>query len=66
MIIRFSQELNVSSDEILLLDSNDKGETSKISLKVLKRAVEIEKLPTGEQKALFKTIDKYIKVEDKE
>lgn len=59
MIIRFALALKTSSDEILGLDKKLPSDETP-SLKFMKRLKLIEKLPESDQKALLKTIDKYI------
>jgi transcriptional regulator with XRE-family HTH domain len=59
-IIKLAQALFVSTDELLgVKDTPSAG--SKISLKTIRRLKKIEELPTSQQKALFKTIDTFLK-----
>lgn len=58
MIIRFAQALQVSTDQIL--GFNGEPVENSNSLKLMRRLREIEKLSESDQKALLKTIDKYI------
>jgi transcriptional regulator with XRE-family HTH domain len=59
MLTRISLALKVSADILLGLEKKnlDDGQPS---LRILKRLNLIEKLPVSEQKALLKTIDKYL------
>ncbi len=65
VIVRFAQALHVTTDELLgLKDSATAG--TKPSLKTLRRLKKIEELPPSQQKALFKTIDNFLKGAEKE
>ena len=57
MIIRFALALGVSSDEILGLV---KIQRTTGSLKLMRRVQQIENMAPSDQKALLRTIDKYI------
>jgi transcriptional regulator with XRE-family HTH domain len=60
MVVRFAKALDVSSDELLGLDTaTNRGK--KLSLKILRRLNKIEDLPAAQQKVLFKTIDTFLK-----
>jgi transcriptional regulator with XRE-family HTH domain len=60
VIVRFAQALRVTTDELLgLKDSPSTG--TKTSLKTLRRLKKIDELPPSQQKALFKTIDNFLK-----
>ncbi len=59
MIVRFAKALNVSSDTILGIQDDDSDGYSP-SLKIMRRLREIENMAPSDQKALLKTIDKYI------
>lgn len=62
IIIRFAFALDVSTDELLgVKPSKDNGDNP--SLKIQRRMKKIEELPAGQQKALLKTIDTYLKAE---
>lgn len=72
MAVRFAVALEVSTDELLGLHSqNGKGKVSsksngrKASRKVLRRLEQIEDLPTNQQAVLLKTIDTFIKAAGK-
>lgn len=58
MIIRFAIALEVSTDKILGLDAE--AFDSAPSLKIMRRLKKIEELSDSDQKALLKTIDKFI------
>ena len=60
MIIRLALALEVSADELLGIKAS-KGNGKKPALKILRRMKQIETLPESQQKALFKTIDNFIK-----
>ncbi|OGQ81465.1 MAG: hypothetical protein A2289_26255 [Deltaproteobacteria bacterium RIFOXYA12_FULL_58_15] len=60
MVLKIAQRLELSTDELLghLAKGADKPI---ISRKLLKRVVEIEKLPRRDQDALLRTIDAFLK-----
>jgi transcriptional regulator with XRE-family HTH domain len=60
MISRFSQALDIASDELLGLKPS-KGKGSEPSLKILRRLKKIEDLPSTQQKFILKTIDSLLK-----
>jgi len=62
IIIRFAFALDVSTDELLGVKPS-KGNGDNPSLKIQRRMKKIEELPAGQQKALLKTIDTYLKAE---
>jgi hypothetical protein len=64
MIIRFALAYEITTDELLGLKIS-KNTGSKPSLKILRRLKKIEALPPPQQKALFNTIDTYIKAAEK-
>lgn len=57
MLLRFSEALKVSADDILGLRPNKKERRPSPSLRILKRVQKIEKLPPSQQKAILKTLD---------
>ncbi len=57
MLLRFSEALKVSADDILGLRPNKKERMPSPSLRILKRVQKIEKLPPSQQKAILKTLD---------
>jgi len=59
MIIRLSQSLEVSADEILGISK--KVPTPPTNLKIIQRMKKIESLPSVDQRALLKTIDNALK-----
>jgi hypothetical protein len=72
MAVRFAIALEVSTDELLGLNSGNgdgkgkvKSEGKKPSRKVLRRLEKIEQLPTNQQAVLLKTIDTFIKAATK-
>jgi transcriptional regulator with XRE-family HTH domain len=65
VIVRFAHALNVTTDELLGLTVSPTAGT-KPSLKTLRRLNRIENLPPSQQKALFKTIDNFLKGAEKE
>jgi len=65
VIVRFAHALNVTTDELLGLTVSPTAGT-KPSLKTLRRLKKIEELPPSQQKALFKTIDNFLKGAEKE
>ena len=72
MAVRFAIALEVSTDELLGLNSANgggkskaKSEGKKPSRKVLRRLEKIESLPTTQQTVLLKTIDTFIKAATK-
>ena len=65
MVIHFALALKVGTDRLLGLSSVDES-YEPISPILFRKMKEIEKLPPSEKRALMKTIDKYIKAEDKE
>lgn len=60
VIIRFAQALEVTADELLGMKKTSTTGT-KPSLKTLRRLKKIEELPASQQKALFQTIDTFLK-----
>jgi len=60
MIIRFSQALEVSTDE-LLGTKPLKDKDHRLSLKLLRRMRKIEDLPAAKQKILLQNIDMFLK-----
>jgi transcriptional regulator with XRE-family HTH domain len=60
VIVRFARALDVTVDELLGLKESPTAGT-KPSLKTLRRLKRIESLPPSQQKALFKTIDNFLK-----
>lgn len=60
MVIRFAIALDVRTDELLGINNSVKDDYSP-SLKVVKRWKKIEALPKSKQRALFETIDNFIK-----
>jgi transcriptional regulator with XRE-family HTH domain len=60
LIIRFAVALNVSSDELLGI-KNHKSAAPAISLRLMKRLAQIEKLPEPKKKHIIRTIDDSIK-----
>jgi transcriptional regulator with XRE-family HTH domain len=64
MIVRFSQALEVTTDELLGLKESGR-EADKPDLKIARRMKKIEKLPPSQQKTLLKTIDTFIKAAEK-
>lgn len=70
MAVRFAMAFEVSTDELLGLQSgNEKKQTKsngrKASRRVLRRLEKIESLPTHQQTVLLKTIDTFIKAAGK-
>lgn len=72
MAVRFAIALEVSTDELLGLQSQTgngkkqaKSNGRKASRKVLRRLEQIEDLPTNQQTVLLKTIDTFIKAAGK-
>jgi len=61
---KLSISLEVTTDELLGL-KNNKSKTRKPSLKIMRRLQKIEELPLSKQKALFITIDNFLKAEEK-
>ena len=59
MIIRLATALDVDANRILGMDTNNSSGSSP-SLKIMRRLQAIEKLTLTDQKALLRTIDKYI------
>ena len=59
MIIQFASALKVNFNAILGIQNNKSFNYSP-SLKLMKRLKKIENMSPSDQKALFKTIDKYI------
>jgi len=64
MVSRFALALEVTSDQLLGLNNNRKN-SDKLSLKILRRSKKIEALPPGQQKTLLKTIDTFLKGAEK-
>ena len=64
VIVRFSLALNVSTDELLGLQSHDGDPLP--SLRLMKRLQKIERLPLAQQKALLKNIDMFLKASETE
>jgi transcriptional regulator with XRE-family HTH domain len=62
MAIRFAQGLGVTMDD--LLQPAGPKTTRKPSRKVLRRLEQIEKLPTGQQATLLRTIDTFLENAD--
>ena len=62
MVIRFSQALDLSTDELLLgvKASQKKSAHGKLSLKLVRRLQKIELLPNPKQKTLLQTIDMFL------
>jgi len=61
MVIRFAQGLEVTTDELLGVNGPKKSNEGTRSLRLLRRTKKIEELPPGQQKALLKTIDTFLK-----
>jgi transcriptional regulator with XRE-family HTH domain len=57
MVIRFSQALDVSTDELLGVKATQAKDKAKVSLKIVRRLQRIERLPFAQQKTLLKSID---------
>ena len=64
MVIRFAIALNVGTDELLGIKNSVKDDYSP-SLKVVRRWKQIEGLPKSKQRALFETIDNFIRGAEK-
>ena len=64
MVIRLAMALDVTTDEFLGLKVS-KNNGRKPTLKILRRITKIETLPLSQQKALLKTIDNFIKANEK-
>ena len=64
MLIRLSLALEVSTDELLGLKGVKKN-GPKPRLRISQRLKKIAELPSAQQKALFKTIDNFIKANEK-
>jgi transcriptional regulator with XRE-family HTH domain len=64
-LIKMANALGVATDELLGLKGKP-ASGSKPSLKTLRRLKKIEELPPSQQKALFKTIDNFLKGAEKE
>jgi transcriptional regulator with XRE-family HTH domain len=60
MLGRFAIALDVSSDTLLGIE-RDNIEDKKLSLRVMKRVMEIDKLPEQKKKVILKTLDDLIK-----
>lgn len=61
MVLRFSEVLNVSADELLRGSKTGPGPAKKQpSIKLVRRMEQIEALPLYEQRALLTTIDKFL------
>jgi transcriptional regulator with XRE-family HTH domain len=61
MTVHFAQALKVSSDELLGMKAAKATGLEHLSLKLTRRLKGIEALPVQEQRALLKTIDKYLR-----
>jgi len=61
MIIRFSIALRISSDELLGLKKNDYLDNDPPNVRLMRRMRLIQKLGPMDQKAIIRTIDKYLK-----
>jgi transcriptional regulator with XRE-family HTH domain len=59
MIIRLALALKITTDELLGLKKT-MADNKKPNLKIQRRVNKIEQLPSGQQKALLKTIDTFI------
>ena len=64
-LIKMANALGVTADELLGLKGKP-ASGNKPSLKTLRRLKKIEELPPSQQKALFKTIDNFLKGAEKE
>jgi transcriptional regulator with XRE-family HTH domain len=64
MVIRFAVALGVTTDDLLGLKTI-KHQEDIPSKKILRRVKKIETLPPSQQKALLKTIDYFIKANEK-
>ena len=60
MLYKFAQSLKISADKLIGLNSFSETEKT-LSLKIVKRMKEIEKLDLPNQKTLLKTIDNYLR-----
>jgi len=60
MLARFPIALNVSTDDLLALESENKNR-NQISLRIMKRINKIETLPETKKKDILKTIDDLIR-----
>ena len=65
LIIKISQVLKISTDELLGIKNNYDIEAMP-SLRLVRRMKEIEKLPLAQQKALLKNIDMFLKASRQE
>jgi transcriptional regulator with XRE-family HTH domain len=65
ILLKLAKALNVSADDLLGLNSKNKMNLDKLSLKVIRRLKKIEDLSVSKQKALFTTIDNFLKAEEK-
>jgi transcriptional regulator with XRE-family HTH domain len=63
-LIKMAKALGVTADELLGLKGKP-ASGNKPSLKTLRRLKKIEELPPSQQKALFKTIDNFLKGAEK-
>lgn len=64
MLVRFSQALNVSADEILGLNVGKRQAAKNPSLRILRRLNKIASLPPTKQKAFLQTIDALLRVQE--
>ena len=64
MVIRFSFAFKITSDELLGIKQT-KFKTDIPSLKIQKRMKSIQKLSPSQQKVILKTIDTFLKAEEK-
>lgn len=60
MILRFSELLEVSTDELLRGSKSVLPTKKQPSIKLVRRMEQIEALPLYEQRALLTTIDKFL------
>jgi len=60
ILARFSIALNVSTDDLLALENENKNR-NQINLRIMKRINKIETLPETKKKAILKTIDDLIR-----
>ncbi len=63
VILKLADVLQVSADEILGMESQNKKDDSTCSLRIMKRVKKIESLPQFKQKIILQMIDGYIKGE---
>ena len=64
MLLRIATALRVSSDMLLGIKKDDEVMADNPSLKIMRRLIKIDQIPSNQQKALLKNIDMFLKASE--